>query len=264
MAEAALPIWHFEGRDGADLVYREMGPEPGRPLVLLHGYLSNATTNWVRYGHAAALAELGYRVVMPDLRAHGDSARSHAAADYPSDVLADDGLALLEHLGLGSSGFDLGGYSLGGRTVVRMLVRGAEPGRAVVAGMGLNGILRASEGGDRYKHILTNASSFKRGSPEWMVEAFLNTTGGDPLALVHIVDTAVDTPAETLRSLVTPTLVIRGNQDTEQASARELAGTLPGGHYIEIPGTHMNAVTKPDLGRVIGEFLGPAVRLDPR
>jgi hypothetical protein len=29
-------------------------------------------------------------------------------------VLADDGLALIGHLGLG--GYDLGGYSLGGRT----------------------------------------------------------------------------------------------------------------------------------------------------
>jgi pimeloyl-ACP methyl ester carboxylesterase len=277
MTESDLLITHYRGSDGADLVYRELGPTPGsvagagslsdgksgRPLVLLHGFLSTATMNWIRYGHAARLAGLGYRVVMPDLRAHGASARSHSADDYPPDVLADDGVSLLEHLGVGglSGGgepgdFDLGGYSLGGRTVMRLLVRGVTPGRAIVAGIGLDGMVRASDGGDRFQHILTSLGTFEQGSPEWMVEAFLKTTGGDAAALVHIVETAVDTPVEEIARVTTPTLVVRGAEDSEHASAQELASVLPQGHYMEIPGTHMSAVTKPDLGIAIGEFLG--------
>ncbi|MBU6493132.1 MAG: alpha/beta fold hydrolase, partial [Burkholderiales bacterium] len=114
-----LPVHYFRGRDGAVLAYREMGE--GRPVVLIHGYFSTALVNWVRYGHAAKIAARGFRVIMPDLRAHGDSAKPHDAAAYPPDVLADDGFALLEHLGL--TDYDLGGYSLGGRTTMRMLVR---------------------------------------------------------------------------------------------------------------------------------------------
>jgi pimeloyl-ACP methyl ester carboxylesterase len=47
-----------------------------------------------------APAGRGYRVIMPDLRAHGDSARLHESAAYPPDIFADDGLALIGHLGL--------------------------------------------------------------------------------------------------------------------------------------------------------------------
>ncbi|MDB6009669.1 MAG: hydrolase, partial [Gammaproteobacteria bacterium] len=91
-----LPIHHFRSRDGLELAYREMGT--GRPLVLIHGFFSTAMVNWVRYGHAAKIAARGIRVIMPDLRGHGDSAKPHDPAFYPRDVLADDGLALLEHL----------------------------------------------------------------------------------------------------------------------------------------------------------------------
>src|ERR1022692_2543702 len=71
-------------------------------------------------GPARALAAQGYRVILPDLRGHGDSARPHDLACYPPDVLADDGLALIAHLGL--DGYDLGGYSLGGYSLGGRLV----------------------------------------------------------------------------------------------------------------------------------------------
>src|ERR1700761_4004961 len=129
----------FTGRDGVGLAYREIGA--GRPLVLLHGFTAHRFP-WLDPGLAAALAAHGRRVILPDLRGHGDSDRPHDPAAYPPDVLADDGLALIETLGL--TGYALGGYSLGGRTVVRLLARGAAPTRAVIAGMGLDGIVHAT------------------------------------------------------------------------------------------------------------------------
>src|ERR1700736_7009896 len=154
-----LPVQYFQGRDGAELAYREMGE--GRPLVLIHGFFSTAFVNWVRYGHAAKIAAGGYRLVMPDLRGHGDSAKPHDASAYPRDVLADDGFALIEHLGL--TDYDLGGYSLGARTTVRMLVRAARPGRAIVAGMGLEGILHTGGRSAFFRRILTQLGTFERG-----------------------------------------------------------------------------------------------------
>jgi pimeloyl-ACP methyl ester carboxylesterase len=246
-----IPVRHFQGRDGAELAYREAGA--GRPLVLIHGFFSTATVNWVRYGHVATIAARGYRVIMPDLRGHGDSAKPHAAAAYPPDVLADDGFALIEQLGL--TDYDLGGYSLGGRTTIRMLVRGAAPRRAIVAGMGLEGIVHTGGRSAYFRRILTSLGTFERGSSEWLAEAFLKTVGGDPVALLHVLGTSVDTPREALARIGMPTLVVAGDQDADNGSAQALAAALPDGRYAAVPGNHMNAVTRPELGAAIADFL---------
>ena len=65
----------FTAPDGVELAWHVIGE--GRPIVLIHGYFSNAFTNWIRYGHAARLADAGFRVIMPVLRGHGDSAKPH-------------------------------------------------------------------------------------------------------------------------------------------------------------------------------------------
>ncbi len=252
---ADIPIRYFQAGDGVQLAYREMGE--GRPLVLIHGYFSTALVNWVRYGHAALIAAGGHRVIMPDLRGHGDSAKPHAAAAYPPDVLADDGFALIHHLGL--TDYDLGGYSLGGRTTVRMLVRGALPGRAIVAGMGLEGIVHPGGRSAFFRRILTQLGTFERGSLEWMTEAFLKTVGGDPDPLIHILGTFVGTPLEHITRIHTPTLVLTGADDRDNGSADSLTAALPNGKYVSVPGNHMSAVTKPELGTAIVDFLaGPA------
>jgi pimeloyl-ACP methyl ester carboxylesterase len=246
-----LPVHAFTGHGGATLAYREMGE--GRPVVLIHGFFSNAMTNWVRYGHAATIAAAGYRVIMPDLRGHGDSMTSHDPADYPRDVLANDGFALIDHLGV--TDYDLGGYSLGARTTMRMMARGATPGRAIVSGMGLEGIVNTAGRGGHFRHILTNLGTFERGSPEWMAEAFLKTTGGDPEALLQVLDTFVDTPRAALDDIAMPVLVLTGDADNDNGSAEALAKALPNGRYRAVPGNHMSAVARPELGMAIAEFL---------
>jgi len=235
--------------DGVRLAYRVVGS--GRPLVLFHGYVSTATTNWIRYGHAALLAERGFEVVLPDLRGHGDSERAHDASAYPPDVLTSDALELLSHLGV--SDYDVGGYSLGGRTVVRMMVRGATPARAVVCGVGLDDVVSAADRTSYYRNVLTHLGTFARGSGEWQVEAFLRTVSGDPEALLLLLDSWVDTPLPDVRSVSVPTAVVIGREDDR--GARDLAEALPVSTYTEIPGTHMSAVTKPELGRAIADAL---------
>jgi pimeloyl-ACP methyl ester carboxylesterase len=222
-------------------------------VVLLHGLFSSAQVNWIRFGHAAELARRGFRAIMPDLRAHGDSAKPHDASFYPPDVLAGDGLALIGHLGL--TDYDLGGYSLGARTAVRMVLEGAKPRRLVISGMGLPGLLRTGARSDHFRSILANPGTFERGSPEWMAEAFLKTNGGDPQALLPLLDSFVDSSEEELRTIRVPTLVLSGAEDHDNGSAEALAGLLPDARFVEVPGNHMSAVTRPDLGRAIADFL---------
>ena len=246
-----LPVHRFKARDELDLVYREVGE--GRPLVLIHGYFSTAFVNWIRYGHARLLADAGHRVIMPDLRGHGDSAKPHDPAAYPPDILAEDGFALIDHLGL--TDYDLAGYSLGGRTCLRMLVQGARPGRAVLCGMGLDGILHTQGRGTYFRHVLTNLGSFPRGTTEWMTEAFLKTTKGDPVALLNVLGTFVDTPAAAIAAIDVPALVVTGVEDDDNGSGPALADALPDARFVEIPGNHMSAVTRPELGAAIRDFL---------
>ena len=220
---------------------------------MLHGYFSNASTNWIRYGTAAQLAEAGFRVILPDLRAHGESECSHDPKHYAPDVLADDGLEFIQHLGL--IDYDLGGYSLGARTVLRMLVKGAAPRRAIVAGMGLKGVVDTGSRSVHFRHILENLGQHAKGSPEWMAEAFLKTSGGDPVALKLILNTFVDTSEDELRALDLPVGVICGTEDNDNGSAEDLAASLPSGKMISIPGNHMSAVTKPEFGHAMATFL---------
>jgi pimeloyl-ACP methyl ester carboxylesterase len=229
----------------------------GRPLLLIHGYFSEADTNWIKYGHAALLAEAGYRVIMPDLRAHGLSGKPHDAASYPPDILTDDQFALLAHLGI--TDYDLGGYSLGGRTVARMLARGAKPGRAIISGMGLEGLTQTGKRSGHFKHVLDNLGQHERGSPAFMAEAFLKTTGGDPMALRLILDSFVDTEEAELMSFELPVAVICGVEDQDNGSAAALAALLPRGKLFEVPGNHMSAVVKPELGAaMVAALTGPA------
>ncbi|MDG2513522.1 alpha/beta fold hydrolase [Sphingobium yanoikuyae] len=251
MTDLQIERHDIKGLGGLPIAVHVVGE--GRDLVLIHGYFSNAWTNWIRYGHAAKLVEAGFRLIMPDLRGHGESGKPHDAAAYPADALTDDNLALVEQMGL--TDYDLGGYSLGARTTVRMLARGATPRRVILAGMGLRGLTRTLDKGGYYKKVLTNLGTFERGTSEWMTEAFLKTTKGDPVAMLHILNTFVDTDEATIAGFQQPTEVICGADDQDNGIAQELVDALPNGRYVEIPGNHMNAVTRNELGQAMVDFL---------
>lgn len=249
--EANALTENFISFDGTKLAWHETGE--GRALVLLHGYFSDAQTNWIKFGHAATLAAAGFRVIMPDLRAHGQSAKPHDREAYPKDVLADDGFALIAHLEL--SDYDLGGYSLGGRTVARMLARGATPRRAIISGMGLAGLTDTQARVAHFAKVFVGLGTHPSGSPAWLAEAFLKTTGGDPVALEHLLYTSVDTPVGALATIHVPLGVICGVDDHDNGSAAALANLVPGAQLVPVPGNHMSAVAKPKLGEAFRDFL---------
>lgn len=247
------PVHRFRGRDGVDLAYREMGD--GRPLVLLHGFLASGT-QWIDHGPAAALAADGHRVILADLRGHGHSARPHDPARYPPDVLADDGLALVEWLGL--DGYDLGGYSLGAQVVARMLVRGARPARAVMAGTGLDTLTHAGTRGGQWHRVLTalaNGDTVPPGSPDANFAYWVTQLAGDPQALRHVLNSLVATPRAALRQVATPALVAVGDHDHDHASADALAATLLHARFTRVPGDHFTALAAAELATAMTRFL---------
>jgi pimeloyl-ACP methyl ester carboxylesterase len=248
-----MDISRFVGQDGAQLAYRETGS--GRPLILLHGYMGTGS-HWLDRGPADALAAQGFRLVLPDLRGHGNSAGSRAALAYPRDVLAGDGLALIEHLGLGPGQYDLGGYSLGGRIVVRMLARGAQPGRAVVAGQGLAKVSGPQGGGETQRALtaIVDGVALDPGSTAAKIAQWVAQIGVDPRAMLHVFGSLVPTPEDVLRRITVPTLVVIGDED-ERSDADELAALLPAGRYARVPGGHGDAFAAPELGAAMTSFL---------
>jgi len=138
-----------------------------------------------------------------------------------------------------------------------MLVRGARPRRAILSGMGLEGILDPDKRRDFFRHVLTGLGRHTRGSGAWMAEAFLKTTGGDPLAMLPLLDTFVATSPAQMEAITVPTLVLSGIEDHDNGSSADLAALLPQGTLVEIAGNHMTAVLQPALGRAILEFLSP-------
>ena len=248
-----MGVYRFAGRDGVELACREAGS--GRPLVLLHGFMG-AGSHMLDYGRASAFAERGYRVIAPDFRGHGDSAKPHDPAAYPPDVLAEDGLALVGHLGLGDGDYDLGGYSLGGRIVVRMLVRGAKPGRAIVAGQGLAKVSGPQGGGVNHRVLtaLVDGVAIEPGSPDARIAHWISELAADPLALLHVLNSLVPTPEDALRQIAIPTLVAIGEQD-ERSDADELAALLRDARLVRVPGDHGSAFAAPELTAAIDAFL---------
>jgi pimeloyl-ACP methyl ester carboxylesterase len=248
-----MGAYRFVGRDGVELACSET--ESGRPLILLHGFMG-AGSHWLEQTKVDALAEQGYRVVLPDLRGHGESAKPHDPAAYPPDVLADDGLALVEHLGLGDGDYDLGGYSLGARIVVRMLARGAKPSRAIVAGQGLGKVSGPQGAGTTHRVLtaLVDGVEIAPDSTDARMAYWISKLGADPRALLYLMDSLVPTPEDALRRITIPTLVAIGDQD-ERADADELAALLPDARFIRVPGGHESAFTAPELVTAIAAFL---------
>jgi len=239
--------YRFAGRDGAELAYREAGS--GRPLILLHGFTGNGS-HMLEHGPARAFAEQGHRVILPDLRGHGDSAKPHDPAAYPPDVLADDGLGLVEHLGLGDGDYDLGGYSLGARVVVRMLVRDA-----IVAGQGLAKVSGPQGGGQNHRVLcaLVDGVAIEPDSADAPLARWISKAG-DPQALLHVLNSLVPTPEEALRQISIATLVAIGDQD-ERSDADKLAALVPDARFVRVPGDHGSALGAPELAAAMAAFL---------
>lgn len=244
----------FAGFDGAPLALHRVGG--GRPVVLLHGLFSDARMNWIKFGHAEAIAAQGYAVLMPDLRAHGESAAPHDAAAYPPDVLVRDLEALVNHLGLAD--YDLGGFSLGARTALHAVAKGAaKPRRLVVGGMGIAGIADWRRRAAHFARVIDEFEAIPKGDPAWFAVQFMKSQRIDRVAARLLIDSFTDLPLGLLDRVTMPTLVVCGDEDQDNGSANDLAARLPDASYAEVPGTHMSSVTRPELGRAIADWLSP-------
>ncbi len=239
------------GYGGARIAVHRVGQ--GRPILMLHGLFSNAEVNWIKYRHAARIANAGFTAIMPDLRAHGLSDAPHEPAAYPEDVLVADAMAIVAALEL--SDYDLVGFSLGARTAVRGVLAGMRPRRLVLGGMGLAGLAGWARRSAFFIDAIDRYDTIERGDPAYFARAFMKTQGIDRIAARLLLGSVDDTPPEALTRIAMPTLVVCGADDQDNGSGPALARALPDGRFVEVPGTHMSSVTRAELGEAIARFL---------
>lgn len=245
---------HFASFDGTRLAVHTEGE--GRPVLLLHGLFSSAQMNWIKWGHGARLAAAGFKAIMLDFRVHGQSEAPCEASAYPPGVLVRDAAALTEHLGLEPGSFDLVGFSLGARTAIHAVGYGIlEPRRLAICGMGVAGLSDWERRADHFKRVIDEFDTIKPGDPAYTARTFLKSQGVDRVAARLLLDAMDDFDLARLAAITMPTAVICGDEDQDNGSAEELAALLPDARYIEVPGTHLNSVTKPDLGEALARFL---------
>jgi pimeloyl-ACP methyl ester carboxylesterase len=250
MADLEATPATFPSFDGARIAVTEIGE--GRPVLMLHGYLASAELNWIQPGITAALAA-GRRLILPDLRGHGRSAAPTEVEAYPPDVLALDQEALLKHLGI--SDYDLVGYSLGARTAVRLMARGARPRRCVLGGMGDSGVTDPAGRAAQFESWLTDDPAADEEARR-LVRSMVEQRGLSLHAMLGVLKSFVATPPEALAAIDVPTLVVSGARDEDNGSAEALAALLPRARALRTPGNHLSAVAKPELAAAIADFLG--------
>ena len=108
-----------------------------------------------------------------------------------------------------------------------------------------------------FRRVIDEFDAIPKGDPAYFSMQFLKSQGVDRVAARHLLGTMPDLDLALIDRITMPTLVVCGDEDRDNGSAGELASLLPNADFVEVPGTHMGSVTKPDLGRAMADWLGP-------
>jgi pimeloyl-ACP methyl ester carboxylesterase len=226
---------------GVDIAFIDEGA--GEPILLIHGFASNVTVNWVDPSWVRFLTREGFRVIAVDNRGHGQSQKLYGVEDYGAPLMAEDARRLLDHLGITRA--DVMGYSMGARITAFLALHHPRRVRSCIfGGLGIN-MVRGMAGTGPIAHALEAPSIDDVTNPAARTfRAFAEQTNSDLKALAACIRSARDpiTPDD-LKRLACPVLVAVGTDDVVGGSARELADLIPGAEALEIAGRdHMKAV----------------------
>lgn len=227
--------------DGIRIAYLDEGE--GEPILLIHGFASNITINWVDTGWVRTLTRAGRRVVAIDNRGHGASEKLYDPEKYPSPVMAEDARRLLEHLEIERA--DVMGYSMGARITAFLTMNHPERVRCtILAGLGMNMVRGVGGSGPIAKALEAPSIDDVANDTARTFRAFAESTGGDLLALAACIRASRDKiTAEALAKISAPVLVAVGTADVIGGSASGLAELIPDAEYLDIEGRdHMKAV----------------------
>jgi pimeloyl-ACP methyl ester carboxylesterase len=250
--------------NGIEMAYEILG-QTGYPLVLIHGFGLNRTI-WLEM---ASKYLRNFRVILPDMRGHGESEVPQAA--YPMPSMAQDLAHLLDFLGMNKA--VICGHSMGGYVTLAFAAKYPER----LAGMGLITTRSNADSEEkrqgRYQMV---EEVYKRGSIAAAESLAPRLTDDE-----KIIRVAHDMIAETspdgivgalmgmaersdrtglLATIEVPALVVAGEKDQiiNLDKAEEMADALPNGKFLALSDAgHMPMMETPEA---LGEGLNGLIR----
>jgi len=233
-----MPSFH---NGAVEIAYLDEGE--GEPIVLVHGFASTRSVNWVYPTWVSELRKDGRRVIALDNRGHGESSKLYEPSQYSIAAMAGDVVALMDHLELARA--DVMGYSLGARMAAWLAVNATQRLRAAIfGGIGMAMI----EGGGPGENV---AAALEAPSLDEVTDpvgrtfrAFADQTRSDRLALAACLRGSREllSRAEAAR-IALPVLIAVGTTDEIAGSAEGLGQIIAGSEVLDIPNRdHMRAV----------------------
>jgi pimeloyl-ACP methyl ester carboxylesterase len=296
----------FASFDGATIAYHDEGE--GSPVILLHGYGVDALGQFGsfelilpileerqklfietfggapplpdppaegRKGIIPPLLAANARVILPDLRGFGASAKSREVTFYSNWAMARDVMALIEHLHLDA--VDVVGFSMGAGTAARVVIlRPPQVKSAILAGIGdyvIEGtVLEFPKNWPVPEHLpkpLTHKIWAEEGArvleKNELVAGNLGSahviaarvTRADPMVLAAVIRGAVadQMTAEQLNRIRVPVLVLNGKDDVANQKTARLLEEIPTASLGECEGDHNSTPYQPAFHQAVVGFL---------
>jgi pimeloyl-ACP methyl ester carboxylesterase len=247
-------------RDGVSIYYEVHGPKERDtpPLLLSHGY---GATCRMWDGQIAAFADR-YRVIVWDMRGHGESGDPRDPAAYSQALTVGDMAAVLD--ACGAERAIIGGLSLGG--VMSLAFRLAHPERVEAlmlfdTGPGFRNPEARRQWNERAearaRELEMRGIADSGGGAETRLGRHRSAQGlaGAARGMLAQFDSSL---IDSLPTIAVPALVLVGSEDKNfLAAADYMAGKIPGVRKAVIPGAgHAANLDQPeDFNRAVAEFL---------
>jgi pimeloyl-ACP methyl ester carboxylesterase len=228
----------------------------GYPVVLVHGFASNARNNWVEPGWVRFLSPR-HRVVALDQRGHGSSGKPHDSKSYDASNLAADVIGLMDHLQIEKT--FLMGYSMGAMVSLVLAISHPSRFRAIVlGGIGGDTVTQSLKGRDAIIQALLTKNPDSIADPVAKTfRTFAESNRNDLEALAACMGR--DRPrhdAQILARVVVPIMLVVGSRDALVANADKLAASIPGAEFVTLEGRdHLNVVGDKRYKESVARFL---------
>lgn len=272
-AGSATQIGFFDS-NGVKIRYAVAGE--GEPVVLVHGWLSDATM-WGRdaAGNPKLTPPPGFQVIALDCRGHGQSDKPYDRALYGPEM-AWDVTRLMDHLKIPKA--HLVGYSMGAFIVGK--IAAAHPDRVISAIYGgqVPLVIGAPPSGSRETTVFAKAAEEGKGMGSYLLEVLppgrfrptaeqangyaammLNGKDVKALAAAGLSFDDLQVSEKDLLACPAPALFIYGSLESEHLKGRveALRKALAKAEVVVIQGSdHVTTLARPEFGKAILEFLG--------
>lgn len=239
--------------DGVKVRYEVWGE--GDPIVLVHGFASNLSGNWVTTGWVDLLSKTR-RVIALDCRGHGESDKPHDPGAYGTSTMARDVIRLMDEVGIAST--DLVGYSMGAYIALQSLLRHPDRFRKVVlGGIGSPRSAAARARPNVVEALLAEDAASVRDPVGNAFRVFAEANKNDLRALAACMRADREpVTSEQLAQIANPVLVVVGAGDDVIAEPEELASAIPGCEFVSVRGRdHLTVVGDRRMKDAVVAFL---------